>query len=118
MVTGGLAFVFGFAMVWHMWWLAILGVLLIVLTLILRSSDDDTEYLLPASEVEKIETRRCQEMAKAPRRDAGAGCLRNCRRRAAGAGIVTDAMPASAKGPRRNPLLSAPRRRRSASGFI
>ena len=69
-VTGGLAFVFGFAMVWHMWWLAILGVLLIALTLIVRSSDDDTEYLLTASEVEKIETRRLQEMARTPRPDA------------------------------------------------
>jgi cytochrome o ubiquinol oxidase subunit I len=69
-VTGGLAFVFGFAMVWHMWWLAVLSVLLIALTLIFRSSDDDTEYLLPASEVEKIETRRFQEMARAPRPDA------------------------------------------------
>jgi cytochrome o ubiquinol oxidase subunit 1 len=56
-------------MVWHMWWLAILGVLLIALTLIVRSSDDDTEYLLPASEVEKIETRRLQEMTRAPRPD-------------------------------------------------
>jgi len=69
-VTGGLAFVFGFAMVWHMWWLAILGVALIALALIFRSSDDDTEYLLPASEVEKIESRRLQEMARAPRPEA------------------------------------------------
>ena len=55
-VIGGLSFVFGFAMVWHIWWLAALGLVLIALTLIVRSSDDDTEYLLPAGEVEKIET--------------------------------------------------------------
>ena len=68
-VIGGLTFVLGFAMVWHIWWLVILGLLLIVLTLIIRSSDDDTEYVLPAVEVENIEARRFQEMARAPRSD-------------------------------------------------
>ena len=55
-LIGGLSFVFGFAMVWHIWWLAALGMVLIAITIIVRSSDDDTEYLLPAGEVEKIET--------------------------------------------------------------
>jgi len=69
-VLGGLAFVFGFAMVWHLWWLAILGALAIVLTLVVGGSDDDTDYLLPAGDIEKIEARRYEDMAKAPRPDA------------------------------------------------
>jgi cytochrome o ubiquinol oxidase subunit 1 len=68
-VTGGCALIFGFAMVWHIWWLAILGASLIALTLIVRSSDDDSEYLLSASEVEKIEDRRFQDLARVTHSD-------------------------------------------------
>jgi cytochrome o ubiquinol oxidase subunit 1 len=71
-VIGGLAFAFGFATIWHIWWLSALTLLLIAVTLIVRSSDDDTEYLLPASEVAKIEARRFQDMARAPRAAAAA----------------------------------------------
>jgi hypothetical protein len=35
-----------------------------VLTLIIRSSDDDTDYVLPASEVEKIENDRFRAMER------------------------------------------------------
>jgi cytochrome o ubiquinol oxidase subunit 1 len=63
-VIGGLAFVFGFAAVWHMWWLMIAAAVLIALTLIVRSCNDDTTYVLPAAEVERIENRRFQELAR------------------------------------------------------
>jgi len=49
------ALMFGFAMVWHILWLAIVGFLLIILTVIIRISDDDKEYILTAAEVEKME---------------------------------------------------------------
>ena len=55
MSSARLSFVFGFAMVWHIWWLAALGSALIAITIMVRSSIDETEYLLPAGEVEKIE---------------------------------------------------------------
>ncbi|HSX43260.1 MAG TPA: cytochrome o ubiquinol oxidase subunit I [Candidatus Saccharimonadales bacterium] len=51
----GFAFVFGFAMVWHIWWLAIAGVIGIITSVVVRACDDETEYVLTAKEVEKHE---------------------------------------------------------------
>jgi cytochrome o ubiquinol oxidase subunit 1 len=56
--VGAGAFVFGFGMVWHIWWLAVAAALLVALALIARSSDDDTEEILPAAAVARIEARR------------------------------------------------------------
>jgi cytochrome o ubiquinol oxidase subunit 1 len=64
-IIGGLVFVFGFSMVWYIWWLAILSVLGIIFTLIVRASDDDTNYIIPAAEVDRIENRRYRKMAPA-----------------------------------------------------
>jgi cytochrome o ubiquinol oxidase subunit 1 len=63
--TGAFTFLFGFAMVWYIWWLAILGALGILFVVIARASDDDTEYILPAAEVERIENQRYQELRSA-----------------------------------------------------
>ncbi len=57
-IMGGLAFVFGFAMVWWIWWLAILCGLAMWATMIWRSSDDETEFVLAAEEVERLEKAR------------------------------------------------------------
>jgi cytochrome o ubiquinol oxidase subunit 1 len=57
-IIGGLAFVFGFAMIWYLWWLAILALLGIIFTVIARASDDDIHYIVPAAEVERLETER------------------------------------------------------------
>ncbi|MGE5196652.1 MAG: cbb3-type cytochrome c oxidase subunit I, partial [Anaerolineae bacterium] len=51
----GFAFLLGFAIVWQIVWLAILGLVGIAACIVMRSLDDDTEYLLTAAEVEKIE---------------------------------------------------------------
>jgi cytochrome o ubiquinol oxidase subunit 1 len=67
--VGGAAFVFGFAMVWYIWWLAILCLAAIALAIIVRASDDDTDYVMPASEVKKIEDARFAELAEAPRNE-------------------------------------------------
>jgi cytochrome o ubiquinol oxidase subunit 1 len=61
-INGALVFVFGFAMVWYIWWLAILSVLGIIFTLIARTSDDDTHYVVPAAEVARIENRRHRQL--------------------------------------------------------
>ena len=66
---GGAGFVFGFAMVWYMWWLAVLCLAAIALAVIVRASDDDTDYVMPASDVKEIEDARCAELAKAPRNE-------------------------------------------------
>ena len=57
-IFGGSALVFGFAMIWHIWWLAIAAGLVMPAIIIARSFDDDNDYCLSATEVELIEDRR------------------------------------------------------------
>lgn len=54
-IIGIFSFIFSFAMVWHIWWLAIVGLGCTLVTLIMRSFDYDTDYYVKASEVEAIE---------------------------------------------------------------
>ena len=49
------AFVLGFAMVWHIWWLAGVALVAMMCTVIARSFDEDIEYTITAAEVVKIE---------------------------------------------------------------
>jgi cytochrome o ubiquinol oxidase subunit 1 len=65
LVNGVLAFMFGFGMVWHIWWLSILCALGVLLTVIVRAADDDTDYTVSAAEVERIEDRRYRQLASA-----------------------------------------------------
>jgi cytochrome o ubiquinol oxidase subunit 1 len=57
-IMGALAFLFGFAMVWSIWWLASISMLAMVLAIVIRSIDDDTDYTIPAAEVKRIEDER------------------------------------------------------------
>ncbi|MFV0376216.1 MAG: hypothetical protein ACK5JD_02810, partial [Mangrovibacterium sp.] len=57
-IIGALALAFGFAMVWYIWWLAIVSLLTIIATLIISGSNDDDGYMIPASEVKRIEAER------------------------------------------------------------
>ena len=59
---GGFSFLLGFAAVWHIWWLAGLAFLGAVTTLLMRSFDDDTEFVVPAATVKQIETKRLAAM--------------------------------------------------------
>lgn len=52
------AFLFGFGMVWYVYWLAILGLVGVIVCVIIRSLDEDTEYVVPAAEVARIEALR------------------------------------------------------------
>jgi len=49
------AFLAGFAIVWHILWLAIVGLIGAIACVITLSFDDEMEYVLPAAEVAKIE---------------------------------------------------------------
>lgn len=49
------ALVIGFAMVWHMYWLAALGLIGAIVCLVIRAFDDHTEYTITAAELEKME---------------------------------------------------------------
>jgi cytochrome o ubiquinol oxidase subunit 1 len=56
LVIAGFAFVFGFAFIWHIWWLAAVGLVGVIVTIIVRSLDDEPEYTLTAAEVKARET--------------------------------------------------------------
>ncbi|HSD12357.1 MAG TPA: cbb3-type cytochrome c oxidase subunit I, partial [Patescibacteria group bacterium] len=55
MYLAGFFFLAGFALVWHITWLAVLGAVGAIACVIVRSFDEHTEYVLPAAEVERIE---------------------------------------------------------------
>ena len=54
-VIGILSIAFGFAVIWHIWWLAIIGLAGVVITLILRNTSDDHEYVISAAEIERLD---------------------------------------------------------------
>ncbi|WP_148254479.1 cytochrome o ubiquinol oxidase subunit I [Aidingimonas lacisalsi] len=49
------ALIFGFALVWHIWWLAAVGAIGTFVSFLARVFNDDIDYYVPASEVERIE---------------------------------------------------------------
>lgn len=53
MCIAGSALVMGFALIWHIWWLAALGLLGVIAFIITRSNQDETEYTLTAEEVQR-----------------------------------------------------------------
>lgn len=54
-VIAGFAFILGFAVIWHIWWLAAVGLFGAISSLIARTFNDDTEYTITAAEVARIE---------------------------------------------------------------
>lgn len=52
---GMAAMVVGGALIWHIWWLAILAFIMIVLFVIARTMDDFTEHTIPAAELQKLD---------------------------------------------------------------
>lgn len=60
MYIGLISLVFGFAMTWHIFWLALASLAAIIVCLIVRLSVKDEHQIIPAAEVKKIEERRQQ----------------------------------------------------------
>ncbi len=56
-IVAGFVFVFGFAVIWHIWWLAGLAILAIITSIIVRSTKDDTEYRITAAQLAKLEVK-------------------------------------------------------------
>jgi cytochrome o ubiquinol oxidase subunit I len=50
-IISGFAFLVGFGVIWHIWSLAIIGLLGIITSIIVRANDEDTEYVIPAHQV-------------------------------------------------------------------
>ena len=57
-IIGLFAVMFGVAVIWHVIWLVIVGLVGVVITLIIRLTDDETEEKLTAAEVAKRELKR------------------------------------------------------------
>ena len=55
-VIAAFAFIIGFAIIWHIYWLALIGLVGAVISVIWRSTNDDTEQTITAAQVEAIET--------------------------------------------------------------
>ena len=65
-VLGAMSFVFAFAMIWKIWWLAAIGGLGLFATVLSQTFRDHAGHRIPASEVEAIENRRTMAPALAP----------------------------------------------------
>jgi cytochrome o ubiquinol oxidase subunit I len=65
-VLGATSFVFAFAAVWQIWWLAAVGGLGMFAAVLSQTFRDHAEHRIPASEVEAIENRRTMAPALAP----------------------------------------------------
>ena len=53
----GASFLFGFGIVWHILWLTILSFVGIIVCIIVRSFDTDTEYHIPVEEIMRVESK-------------------------------------------------------------
>jgi len=53
---GMFSIVMGFALIWHIWWMAVLGLVGMIGSFILRSNNDDIDYYVPAHEVHETES--------------------------------------------------------------
>jgi len=60
MIIGLSSALFGFGMIWNIWWLAILTGAVMFISVLVRSFDYDIDYYVPASEVERIENEFAQ----------------------------------------------------------
>jgi len=57
-IIAGFAFFIGFGFIWHMNWLVVAAFAGLITSLIIRTTDDDSEYVLTADEVRKLESAR------------------------------------------------------------
>lgn len=55
MGVAGFAALAGFAIIWHTWWLAAIGILGVIACIIIRASDDDTERVISVAEIKQVE---------------------------------------------------------------
>jgi cytochrome o ubiquinol oxidase subunit I len=73
LLIGALSLFFGFAMIWRIWWLAGLSLLAIIVVIIIRSFDKDTDYIIPAADIERMEAEILNRGAAGEASDAPIG---------------------------------------------
>ncbi|SUE42925.1 Ubiquinol oxidase subunit 1 [Roseomonas gilardii subsp. rosea] len=62
-VLAGLSLVFGFAMIWYMWWLAALSFVAIIVAAIIHTFNYNRDFYIPADVVARTEQARAAAMA-------------------------------------------------------
>ena len=62
-ILAGISTVFGFAMIWHIWWMAIAGFATLLLTAIAHTFNTNRSYHIPAEVVAKTEAERTRQLA-------------------------------------------------------
>jgi len=65
----GLAFLLGFGFIWEITWLIVVSAIGIVVCIVLRTFDEETEYIISAAELEKMEKARTQKLLARLRHD-------------------------------------------------
>lgn len=63
-IIGGIALVLGFALIWHMWLIAVVALIGIIMVILRRVSDDDTEYTVSAAELFELDGKRFQKQVE------------------------------------------------------
>lgn len=58
LIIAGLSFVGGFAVIWHIWWLALVAMLAIIVCIITRTTGDEQEFKVSAKEIAETEAKR------------------------------------------------------------
>ncbi|CAI8987648.1 cytochrome bo3 ubiquinol oxidase subunit 1 [Pseudomonas sp. IT-347P] len=71
-VMGALLTVFGFAMIWHIWWLAIASLAGTVIYFVIHAARDDQGYMVPVETIERIEAEQHKRLVAAGKIPAGA----------------------------------------------
>ena len=64
-VLAAISLVLGFALVWHIWWLAIVSFVALVVATIVHTFNYQRDYHIPAAEVAATEAARTQQLASA-----------------------------------------------------
>lgn len=63
-VIAAFSTLFGFAMIWHIWWMAIAGFVGMIATWIIHSFNDDVDYYVQVDEIERIERQHFENLNK------------------------------------------------------
>ncbi|GAB4062109.1 cytochrome o ubiquinol oxidase subunit I [Uliginosibacterium sediminicola] len=62
---GGFTGILGFALIWHIWWMAILGLVGIIGSMLARAYDNDRDFYIQPAEIEATERAAAEQRARA-----------------------------------------------------